>query len=138
MPSARPMATSMFVTKRLSSNACPIRATRPSATTIEMTAIASGIAAPTSVPNTISRMIIAAGSPNWISPWRRSDSETSPKSRPAVYSPVMSTAKPPRPPARSMTGTSCSMRSSGSSVRTAGMIVAWRSRETRTLPPRSR
>ena len=46
------MATSMFTTKMFSSNACPMTATRPMATTIERIAITSGIAAPTSVPKT--------------------------------------------------------------------------------------
>ena len=96
------MATSMFTTNRFSSNAWPITATRPIATTIERIAITSGIAAPTSVPKTSTRMISAAGSPNCISPCCRSRSDTSVKSWLIVFSPVMFTAKPSVPFARSI------------------------------------
>lgn len=61
---------------------------------IESIAIVSGTSAPTSVPKTRSKMIIAAGRPTWISPFWRSSSETVWKSRPTLNSPVMSTAKP--------------------------------------------
>ena len=88
------MATSMFVTNRLTSTNWPISATSARATMIESIAIVSGTSAPTSVPKTRSRMIIAAGRPNWISPFRRSSSDTLWKSRPTVNSPVMSTANP--------------------------------------------
>jgi hypothetical protein len=54
----------MLVTKTFTSKNWPITATMARATMIESTAIVSGIAAPTTVPKTRSRTIIAAGSPN--------------------------------------------------------------------------
>jgi hypothetical protein len=139
MPSASPIATSMFTTKRLSWNAWPITPIRPIATTIESRAITSGIAAPTSVPKTSTRTIRAAGSPNCISPLRRSCSETFVKSWLMVFSPVMWTAKPPAPLARSIVASSSSTDVvAGSFVMTTGRSVACPSRETRIAPPRSR
>ena len=52
----------------------------PSATTIETIAISSGISPATTAPKTSSRMISAAGSPNWSSPFSRSSCESGLKS----------------------------------------------------------
>ena len=101
MPSASPIATTMFRTKRFSGNTCPMTAVMPSATTIEMTAIIIGIAAPTSVPITSSSTISAAGRPNCSSPLLRSLADSSVKSRLSVSPPVMCAANPSLPFARS-------------------------------------
>ena len=84
MPSARPIATTMFRTNRLSGNACPTTAVTASATTIEMIAISIGIATPNSVPTTSSSTTSAAGSPNCSSPLLRSLAESSSRSRSSV------------------------------------------------------
>ena len=59
MPTARPIITSMFTTKKESSNAWPTSAVRPSATTIETTARTIGTSEATSAPKTTSRTISA-------------------------------------------------------------------------------
>ena len=59
-----------------SSNTCVNTATSPIAVRIETIAISSGTSPATTVPKTSSRMISAAGSPNFSSPFARSLSES--------------------------------------------------------------
>jgi hypothetical protein len=70
----------MFVVKIDSSNTWVSNATNPSAVVIATSAISSGTTPATTVPNTSSRMISAAGSPNLSSPSSRSRLDSSLKS----------------------------------------------------------
>ena len=100
------MPVSMFTKKTESENAAAIGAQSPSATTIEMIAIASGISPATTVPKTINSTISAAGRPNSSSPDLRSCWERSLKSWSSVPSPVIATLKPSSPSLCSTTGSS--------------------------------
>ncbi len=119
------MPVSMFTTKTESSNCCARRAVSPSATTIETIAISSGISPATTAPKTSSRMISAAGKPNWSSPFSRSSCESALKSWSSVSSPVIETANAVSTPASSTTATAAS-----TSKTTSGTIVACRSSDT--------
>ncbi len=95
MPSARPIPVSMLMTKTESSNCCATTAVSPSATTIETIAMSSGTSPATTAPKTSSRMMSAAGRPNFSSPFSRSSCESRLKSWSSVCSPVTATANAP-------------------------------------------
>ena len=116
-----------------SSNCCASSVARPSATTIAMIAIKSGMSPATTAPKTRSRMMSAAGSPNLSSPFSRSSCERRLKSWSSVSVPVTDTANGPSSATASTFSTSVSV--SPSSERAIGMIVACRSSETSASPP---
>jgi hypothetical protein len=113
-------------------------ATKPSATTIDGSAISSGTSPATTVPNTSSRMIRAAGRPNWSSPDWRSSSESLLKSWFAVRAPVTVTANAGLASACCTEEITSSMPELDSSGIANGIIAAWRSFETSEPPDAAR
>ena len=124
---------SMFTRKIESSNCCARTALMPRATSIETTAISSGMSPATTAPNTSSRMMSAAGRPNWSSPFSRSSWDRRLKSWSSVSSPVTDTAKAESSAASS--AAEMTSAASSSSKIPSGTIVACRSSETSPSGP---
>ncbi len=123
------MPVSMFTMKIESSKLCERIATSPSAARIENIAISSGTTPATTAPKTSSRMIRAAGSPNWSSPSWRSRSESRLKSWSSTRLPATATAKSG---SRSVSSTiSITMPAASSLTMFSSRSVACPSSETR-------
>ena len=93
MPSASPIAVIMLTMKKDSEVNCPRTEEMATVTMMDKMAMLIGMNAATRAPKTRTSTIIAAGSPNFSSPFVRSDSESSVKSWSRVFTPVTSTSK---------------------------------------------
>ena len=133
MPTASPIIVIMSVIKKISSNTCPSSEVAPSATTMATMAKPIGISAATTAPKSTSIISSATGTP-MLSPFEISASASSLDSAAILASPIVATLNPSLPfSLRTISRTSSTfvVASLSVPVMTIGMIVVFRSAETK-------
>ena len=129
MPSASPIAVIMLTMKKDREVNWPRTEEMATVTMMDKMAMLMGMNAATRAPKTRTSTIIAAGSPNFSSPFVRSDSESSVKSWSRVFAPVMSTSKPAAASAATTSSITSTIPVSASCPRTSVTTAAWPSSE---------